>query len=51
MHQNIAITLCKLEMIFPPGFFNVMEHLPVHLEEEAQLGGSVQYRWTYPFEM
>ena len=50
LHRNIVITLCKLETIFPPGFFNVMEHLPVHLAEEAQLGGPVQYRWMYPFE-
>ena len=40
----------KLEMIFPPSFFNVMEQLLVHLAEETQLGGHVQYRWMYPFE-
>jgi len=39
-----------LETIFPPSFFNVMEHLLVHLAEEAELGGPVQYRWMYPFE-
>jgi len=44
MHQSIAITLYKLVTTFPSGFFNVMEHLPVHLEEEALLGGPVQYR-------
>lgn len=27
-----------------------MEHLPVHLPDEAALGGPVQYRWMYPFE-
>jgi len=41
MHRNIVITLCMLETVFPPGFFNVVEYLPVHLAEEAQLG--VQY--------
>ena len=50
MQRNIRIILCKLERVFPPGFFNVMEHLPVHLAEEAYLGGPVQYRWMYPFE-
>ena len=50
MQCNIRIILCKLERVFPPGFFNVMEHLPVHLAEEAYLGGPVQYRWMYPFE-
>ncbi|XP_013624673.1 PREDICTED: uncharacterized protein LOC106330808 [Brassica oleracea var. oleracea] len=27
-----------------------MEHLAVHLADEAALGGPVQYRWMYPFE-
>ncbi|XP_057786088.1 uncharacterized protein LOC131003575 [Salvia miltiorrhiza] len=27
-----------------------MEHLPVHLADEARLAGPVQYRWMYPFE-
>lgn len=27
-----------------------MEHLPIHLAEEALLGGPVQYQWMYPFE-
>jgi len=31
-------------------FFDVMEHLPIHLPYEAELGGPVQYRWIYPFE-
>ncbi|XP_052116487.1 uncharacterized protein LOC127746636 [Arachis duranensis] len=50
MEQNIPIILCKLERIFPPGFFNVMEHLPTHLAYEARVCGPVQYRWMYPFE-
>ncbi|XP_020965106.1 uncharacterized protein LOC107614363 isoform X1 [Arachis ipaensis] len=50
MEQNIPIILCKLERIFPPGFFNVMEHLPIHLAYEARVCGPVQYRWMYPFE-
>ncbi|XP_049367943.1 uncharacterized protein LOC125832793 [Solanum verrucosum] len=50
MDQNIPIITNKLEKILPPGFFDVMEHLPVHLVHEARLGGLVQYRWMYPFE-
>ncbi|XP_025665201.1 uncharacterized protein [Arachis hypogaea] len=50
MEQNIPIILCKLERIFLPGFFNVMEHLPIHLAYEARMYGPVQYRWMYPFE-
>ena len=47
---SIRETLCQLEMIFPPAFFDIMMHLPVHLAEEARLGGPVCYRWMYPVE-
>jgi hypothetical protein len=50
LQTNIVETLCKLEMIFPPLFFDSMEHLPIHLLFEAKAGGPVQYRWMYPFE-
>jgi len=50
MHHIIPIILCKLGTIFSPAFWNVMEHVPVHLAQEAVLGGPVHYRWMYPFE-
>ena len=50
LKQNIVLIICNLEKIFPPSFFDVMEHLPIHLPYEAELGGLVQYRWMYPFE-
>ncbi|XP_055960094.1 uncharacterized protein LOC126661596 [Mercurialis annua] len=50
MEKDIAKILCKLERIFPPNFFDSMEHLPIHLPYEAKLAGPVQYRWMYPFE-
>jgi hypothetical protein len=50
LQTNIVETQCKLEMIFPPSFFNSMEHLPIHLPFEAKARGSVQYRWMYPFK-
>ncbi|XP_042939338.1 uncharacterized protein LOC122274358 [Carya illinoinensis] len=50
LQYDIAIILCKLEMIFPPGFFDIMVHLAIHLPREAFLAGPVQYRWMYPFE-
>ncbi|XP_024009381.1 uncharacterized protein LOC112084472 [Eutrema salsugineum] len=50
LKQNIVLILCNLEKIFPPLFFDVMEHLPIHLPYEAELGGPMQYRWMYPFE-
>jgi hypothetical protein len=50
LSASIGETLCRLEMIFPPAFFDIMMHLPVHLAEEAKLGGPVCYRWMYPIE-
>jgi len=50
LETNIVETLCKLEMIFPPSFFDSIEHLLIHLPFEAKVGGPVQYRWMYPFE-
>jgi len=50
LETNIVETLCKLEMIFPPSFFDSMEHLPIHLPFEAKVEGPIQYRWMYPFE-
>ena len=50
VEENIVIILCKLEMIFPPAFFNAMIHMAVHLPKQARLGGPVQNRWMYLFE-
>nr|XP_033516354.1 uncharacterized protein LOC117280718 isoform X2 [Nicotiana tomentosiformis] len=50
MESNICLTLNKLAKIFPLGFFDVMEHLPIHLAQEARLRGPVQCRWMYTYE-
>jgi hypothetical protein len=50
LSSSIAETLCRLEMIFPPAFFDIMMHLLVHLDEETKIGGPVYYRWMYPIE-
>jgi len=43
LDKNIPVLLYNLEKIFPPAFFDVMEHLPIHLTHEAALGGPVQF--------
>ena len=48
--EHIVLVLSKLELIFPPAFFDIMVHLVMHLPEEAILRGSVQMRWMYPFK-
>ena len=47
--ERIAL-LCKLEKIFPPGFFNPMQHMILHLPYEARMGRTVQGRWCYSIE-
>ena len=48
--KDLVLILCKMELIFPPAFFDIMIHLILHLPEELILGGPVFMRWMYPFE-
>jgi len=50
MEKLAPVLLCKLEKIFPPGFFNPMQHMILHLPYEARMGGPVQGRWCYSIE-
>jgi len=50
LQNRVVLTLCHMEMLFPPAYFTVMVHLIVHLVEDAKIGGPVQYRWMYPIE-
>ena len=43
LDEEIAVVVCKLETIFPTTFFDVMEHIPVHLAYEAWNVVPVQY--------
>jgi hypothetical protein len=50
LEKEIPVLLCKVEKIFPPGVFNPMQHLHIHLPYEAKVGDPVQYRWMYHIE-
>lgn len=50
LQSDVVLTLCELEKIFPPSFFDVMIHLTVHLVRELRLCGPVFFRWMFPFE-
>jgi hypothetical protein len=50
LEVEVPVLICKLEMIFPSGWFNPMQHLLVHLPYEAKLSGPQQYRWMYHIE-
>jgi len=45
--KRIPLTLSKLERCLPPSCFNIMLHLPIHLPNEALIGGPNQFRWMY----
>jgi hypothetical protein len=44
LEEEISVLICKLEKIFPTGWFNPMQHLLVHLPYEAKLGSLQQYK-------
>lgn len=48
--EDVAITMCLMEMTFPPTFFDIMSHLPMHLVKELFILGPCQVRWMYPIE-
>lgn len=50
MQSEIVETLCLLERIFPPAFFDIMVHLPIHLVGQIKLGGPVSSRCMYGIE-
>jgi hypothetical protein len=50
LKKKIAVLVCKIKTVFPPGWFNAMQHLIVHLPWEARVGGPVQFRWMYSQE-
>src|SRR5664279_3038703 len=50
MEEMAPEMLCKLERIFPPGFFVPMAHMILHLPTEARMGGPVQNRWMHGTE-
>jgi hypothetical protein len=50
LEKVIPVLICKLEKIFPLGWFNLIQHLFVHIPYEAKVGGPMQYRWMYHIE-
>jgi hypothetical protein len=44
LEKEISVLLCKMEINFPPEFFNPMQHLLIYLPYEAKVGGPVPYR-------
>ncbi|GJQ89762.1 uncharacterized protein Tco_0000901 [Tanacetum coccineum] len=49
-HRDIILTICQLEMYFPPSFFDVMVHLVSHIVREIKTCGPTFLRNMYPFK-
>lgn len=50
MKSQLPKTMCNLDRIFPPSFFNITVHRIAHLAEEAKVTGVVQYHWMHSIE-
>ena len=50
LREDVAETMCLMEITFPLTFFDVMSHLPLHLVDELIILGPAQVRWMYPIE-
>ena len=53
MHELIeetVLTMCMIEKMFPPSFFDIMSHLPIHLMQQLDIFGPVYTKQMYPIE-
>jgi hypothetical protein len=50
LQVDLILTMCNLETIFPPSFFDLMPHLLVHIVHEMKYQGLVFLHQMYPFE-
>jgi hypothetical protein len=51
LQDDWILTMCNLETIFPPSFFDLMAHLLVHIVHKMKYLGPVSLHHIYPFEM
>ena len=50
LFNETAVTMCMLERVLPPSFFDVMSHLPIHLVQQLDICGLVHTRWMNPMK-
>ena len=50
LQQYAAETMFLMEIWFPPSFFDVMVHLPIHLVRQVKLCGPIANACCYPVE-
>jgi hypothetical protein len=47
LEKEISVLVCRMGKKLPPGWFNAMQYLLVHLPWEAKFGGPAQFKWMY----
>jgi hypothetical protein len=48
--KEIPVTMCQLEMCFPPSFFDAMEHYMIHLADQVFVLGPTYMHYMYPYK-
>jgi hypothetical protein len=50
LHKEIRVTMYRLEMCFPPSFFDMLEHYMIHLADQIFVLGPSYMHYMYPYE-
>jgi hypothetical protein len=50
IRKEVRVTMCQLEMCFPPSFFDTMEHYMIHLADQIFVLGPMYIHYMYPYE-
>jgi hypothetical protein len=50
IRKEMEVTMCQLEMCFPPSFFDMMEHYMIHLADQVFILGPMYMHHMYPYE-
>jgi hypothetical protein len=50
IRKETRVTMCQLEMCFPPSFFDTMEHYMIHLVDHNFVLGPTYIHHMYPYE-
>jgi hypothetical protein len=50
IRKEMPVTMCQLEMCFPPYFFITMEHYMIHLADQVFILGPIYMHHRYPYK-
>jgi hypothetical protein len=50
IRKEMRVTMCQLEMCFPPSFFDTMEHYMIHLANQISVLGPMYMHHMYSYE-